>query len=496
VATDVGARRAPQQGGNTGLLERVFHISERGSTLANEGRGGATTWLTMVYILVLNALIMGTVKDSTGHFLGGGTAPNLAAITAATALMAAILSASMGVVANFPLAMATGLGLNAFVTFTVAPQTTWANAMGLIVVEGIIMLVLVLTGVREKILNAAPMNLKLGIAAGIGLFLIFIGVVDGGFVHVGAGTPVQLGTDGELHGWPVAVFAIVLLAMLAMWAKGWKGFVLYGIIGGTILAFIVEKAFSVGSQTDATGKVVNPTGWSLNVPAWPDKVFSTPDFSTVFHISFGAFSDLGVVKCLVIIFTMLLSNLFDTVGTMTAVGAEGGLLDADGNPFNSKRILVVDSLGVAGGGLAGVSSNTAYIESGAGVLAGARTGLASVVTGVLFFVAMFFAPVAGIVPYEAAAPALVTVGIIMIWQVVNKGVFADVRDLIPVVLIMAFMAFTYSISVGIGAGFIGYVVVESFRGNHRRIHPVMWGLAVVFVVFFALSLIQGWLGVS
>lgn len=464
--------------------------------MGTELRGGAVTFLTMVYIVVLNPLIMGFTKDSTGHYLGGGTSPNLAAILVATAVVAGVMSILMGVVANYPLALATGLGLNAFVTFSVATTMTWADAMGLVVIEGLVMLALVLSGFRPAVFNAVPQDLKMAISAGIGLFIAFIGLFDSGFSRAGVGTPVQLGVDGLLRGWPTLVFILGLLAILVMMARSVKGGILFGILGATVLAIVVEWVGNIGSQTDATGKVVNPEGWSLNVPKWPDSIVSKPDFGSMFHISFGAFADVGVLTSVVIIFTMLLSNFFDTMGTMTAIGAEAGLLDADGTPPNTRAILAVDSLAGTAGGLGGVSSATAYIESAAGVGEGARTGLSSVVVGVLFLLTTFLSPIAKIIPYEAATPALVVVGYLMMRQAIRNIDWQNIELAAPAFLTMALMPFTYSISVGVGAGFVSYVVLMAARGKSRLVHPLMWVVAAAFVVYFALSPLEGWLGIS
>lgn len=475
--------------------DRLFQLTRRGSSVGSEVRGGIATYMTMVYIVVLNPLIMATQPDKTGHYLGGGTSPNLAGVAVATAVVACFMSILMGVAANYPLAVATGLGLNAFVTYTVVPTMTWPEAMGLIVIEGVVMLVLVCTGFRVAVFNAVPLTLKKAIAAGIGLFITFIGLVDSGIVRVGSGTPVQLGVGGELKGWPTLVFVVGLLVIVVLLVRGVRGGILYGIVGATVLAVILQKALHVGSQTNTSGKLVNPTGWSLNVPAWPTHAISTPDFSTMFHVSFGAFGRVGVVSSVVIIFTMLLSNFFDTMGTMTAVGAEAGLLDKNGTPPNTKSILVVDSLAGVAGGLGGTSSATAYIESASGVGAGARTGLSSIVVGVLFGLSTFLAPLVGLIPYEAATPALIVVGFMMMQQAADIE-WKNWELSIPAFLTMVLMPFTYSISNGIGAGFIAYVVIKIAKGKARQVHPLMWVITAAFVVYFALSPVKALFGLG
>jgi adenine/guanine/hypoxanthine permease len=474
-------------------VDRFFKISERGSTVGREVRGGLVTFFTMAYIIVLNPLILGFAQDADGRFLGGGSEPDLAAIAAATALVAGVLTILMGVVANFPLALATGLGLNAFVAFTIASGMTWADAMGLVVLEGIVILVLVLTGFRTAVFHAVPAQLKVAISVGIGLFIALIGLVDAGWVRrlpdaANTTVPVGFGINGSLQGWPVLVFAFGLLLVIALFVKQVKGAILISIIATTILAIIVEAVADVGPMV--SGDTVNPKGWNLNVPAWPSSIVELPDFSLLGEFSlFGSFERAGVVTALLFVFTLLLADFFDTMGTMTAIGAEAGLLDAEGRPPGTKRILVVDSLAAAAGGAAGVSSNTSYIESASGVGEGARTGLASVVTGVLFLLATVFAPLVEVIPNEAAVPALVLVGFLMMQQVKNID-WDDVEIAIPAFLTIILMPFTYSISVGIGAGFIAYVVVKIVRGKAAQIHPLMWVTAALFVVYFAIEPIR------
>ncbi|MFC7494732.1 MULTISPECIES: NCS2 family permease [unclassified Nocardioides] len=458
-------------------IDRFFKISARGSTVGREVRGGIVTFFTMAYIIVLNPLILGFATDQDGNVLGGGTEPgaNLAMIAAGTALVAGVMTILMGVVANYPLAIATGLGLNAFVAFSIASQMTWADAMGLVVIEGLLILVLVLTGFREAVFHAVPAQLKVAISVGIGLFIALIGFVDAGFVRripdaANTTVPVQLGETGQLSGWPVLIFGIGLLLVIALWVLKVRGAILISIIATTILAIIVEQ---ISAQT-----------WALTTPAWPDDLFDTPDFGTLGEFSLlGSFENAGVVTSLLLIFTLMLADFFDTMGTMTAIGAEAGLLQEDGTPPNTQRILVVDSIAAAAGGAAGVSSNTSYIESASGVGEGARTGLASVVTGVLFLLAIFAAPLVAIIPSEAAVPALVLVGFLMMQQV--RGIdWDDLEIAIPAFLTIVLMPFTYSITVGIGAGFIVYVFIKLVRGKFAAIHPLMWLVAALFVVYF------------
>ncbi|GAB3777938.1 NCS2 family permease [Nocardioides ungokensis] len=480
-------------GRRTGGLDGFFKISQRGSTVGREVRGGIVTFFTMAYIVVLNPLILGFATDVDGKTLGGPNPGNLAAIAAATALVAGVMTILMGVVANFPLALATGLGLNAFVAFSIASQMTWADAMGLVVLEGLVILVLVLTGFRQAVFHAVPAQLKTAISVGIGLFIALIGFVDAGFVRripdaAHTTVPVQLGQTGELAGWPVVVFAIGLALVITLWVRRVKGAILISIVATTLIAIVVEAIGNFGSGNDS------PTGWSLNVPTWPKDVIAKPDFGTLGHFSLlGSFESVGVVAAVLLVFTLMLADFFDTMGTMTAIGAEAGLLDADGVPPNTQRILVVDSLAAAAGGAAGVSSNTSYIESASGVGEGARTGLASVVTGLLFLVSIVFAPLVTIIPSEAAVPALVLVGFLMMQQV--KGIdWDDLEIAIPAFLTIVLMPFTYSITVGIGAGFLAFVLIKVVLGKAAKVHPLLWVVAGLFVVYFAIHPITAWLG--
>ncbi len=475
-------------------MDNFFKISTRGSTVSREIRGGFVTFFTMAYIVVLNPIILGQALDVDGNSITGGAQADFAQIAAVTALVAGVLTILMGVVANYPLALATGLGLNAFVAFGVASQMTWADAMGLVVLEGLIILVLVLTGFRRAVFIAVPPQMKTAISVGIGLFIALIGLVDAGFVRRTdvPPVPVQLGIGGFLSGWPVLVFVLGLLLMIVLYAKRVKGAILISIIATTILAIIVEAVAKIGPTVGADG-AFNPKGWNLNVPAWPDSLVDTPNFSLLGNFSlFGSFESVGFVTAALLVFTLLLADFFDTMGTMTAIGAEAGLLDKDGTPPGTQRILIVDSLAAAAGGAASVSSNTSYIESASGVGEGARTGLASVVTGLLFLLTTVFAPIVTIIPNEAAVPALVVVGFLMMAQVKNID-WDDMEIAIPAFLTIILMPFTYSITAGIGAGFIAYVILKASRGKVAQIHPLLWIVAALFVVYFTIDPISRWL---
>jgi adenine/guanine/hypoxanthine permease len=377
--------------------------------------------------------------------------------------------------------------VNALVAYEIAPEMTWADAMGLVVIEGVLIGVLVLTGLRTAVFRAVPTQLKTAIGVGIGLFLMIIGLVDAGFVRrmpdaAGTTVPVELGIGGKLASWPALVFVLGLIFTLVLFVRRIRGAILIGIVVTTVFAIIVEAIAKVGPSF-VNGKP-NPKGWSLNVPAWPDKIVDLPDLSLIgkFNV-FDSWGRAGVLVVIMFIFTLLITDFFDTMGTMVAIGQEADLLDEEGMPPRTKEILLVDSIAAAAGGAASVSSNTSYIESAAGVAEGARTGVANLVTGGLFLVAMFLAPLVTIVPFEAASTALVVVGFLMM-QAVRQIDWTDYEIAIPAFLAITLMPFTYSISNGIGAGIISYVIIKLAVGKARDVHPLLYGVAVVFVLYF------------
>ncbi len=468
-----------------GRLDRYFRITERGSTLSRELRGGLVTFFAMSYIVVLNPLIVGTAEDVTGATLG------VERVAAATALVAGVMTLLMGVVGRYPLALATGLGLNAFVALVLAAQVTWAEAMGLVVLEGLVITLLVLTGFRTAVFEAVPTPLKTAIAVGIGLFIAFVGLVNGGIVRRGTSgaVPVQLGIDGNLQSWPTVVFVFGLLLTSLLVARRVKGAILLGIAAATVFSVVLEALVGVGPAGPD-----DPRGWSLVVPTLPEQFFTLPDLALLGRMDLlGAFLSVGVVTATLFVFTLLLADFFDTMGTVVGVGAEAGLLDRDGRLPGVGRVLFVDSVAAAAGGAASVSSNTTYIESASGVGEGARTGVASLLTGALFLLAMFFTPLVSVVPFEAATPALVVVGFLMATQVRNID-FTDYAVGIPAFLTMILMPFTYSITNGIGAGFVSYAVIRTAQGRARELHWLFWVVTAAFVAYFAIVPIREALG--
>jgi AGZA family xanthine/uracil permease-like MFS transporter len=385
--------------------------------------------------------------------------------------------------------VAAGLGINAIVGVFAATQMSWPEIMGLVVLEGLLITVLVLTGFRRAVFEAIPSQLKTAIAVGIGFFLTIIGLADAGVIRPGSPL-ISFGVNGQLAGWPLLVFIVGLLLTSVLVVRRVRGALLIGIVVSTVLAIVVEAVAGIGPRTGADGAEVNPRGWALQVPTLPEELVSAPDLSLVGQFSlFGGFERIGVIAALLVVFSIMIADFFDTVGSVTAVGAEGDLLDEKRNLPRSQPVLLVDSVAAAAGGAASVSSNTTYVESAAGVADGARTGLASVVTGVLFLLAMFFTPLVEIVPSEAAAPVLVIVGALMVNQIRHLE-WDDMTVVIPAFLTIAIMPFTYSITNGIGAGVVSYVLLHVAAGRRREIHLLMWLIAVLFVVYFALEPLQ------
>jgi AGZA family xanthine/uracil permease-like MFS transporter len=452
-------------------LDRFFHISARGSTLRAEIVGGVTTWLTMAYILFVNSSILGAVKDRSG------TSLSFPEVLTVTALVAGCMTLLMGLYANYPFALAAGLGLNAFVAFTLvgANGLTWEQAMGVIVIEGLLIMALVLTGFREAVLNAIPMDLKRAIGIGIGLFIALIGLVNGGIVvhNPKSGTVVTLNSD--LRTWTILVFVIGLLLTGVLVARRVRGALLFGILATTIIATVINELNGLSV-------------WKNGVAAIPHDVLSTPDFSLVGSFSFGVFATLGVAAAVATIIAVMLTDFFDTMGTVIGIGGEAGLLDREGKLPGIRRVLLVDSLAAAAGGAASASSNTTYIESASGVSEGARTGLASVITAVLFFAALFISPIAGVIPPQATAPVLVVVGYFMM-MLVRDIEWTEPAVGIPSLLTMVLMPFTFSITNGVGAGFISYTVIMALKGQWRDIHPLMAVISGIFVWYFTYGLV-------
>lgn len=445
-------------------MDRFFRITERRSSVGTEVLGGVVTFATMAYILVVNPAILGSVTDHAGLAL------DHTQLVTVTALVAGVMTIAMGLFANVPMALAAGLGVNAFVAYTLVAGRglTWPEAMGVIVIEGVVMLVLVLVGLREAIMNAIPDALKRAIAGGIGLFIALIGLVTGGIVEHPKGDGTILALSGDFASWNTVVFVVALVLVAILMARRVPGALLIGIVVATVVALEIN---AIADGTPIAGAQL------------PDKPVGAPDFGLVGDFSFNVFDIVGVSAALALIVTVLMANFFDAMGTALAIGREAQLTDEHGQLPQMRRVLIVESAGAIAGGAASASSNTIFVESTAGAAQGARTGLANVVTGVLFLLAMFFAPLAGVIPSAATGPALVVVGALMISQIADID-WSDVGVAVPAFATVALMPFTYSIANGVGAGMVLYVLIALGRGRWREIHPLMAVVAAVFVWYF------------
>jgi len=451
-----GTQPRPAPSGNA--IADYFKFEERGTNIATEAKAGVTTFMVMGYILFVNPLILSNAGIS------------VPAAAAATALVAGVMSIAMGVFANAPIALAAGLGINGAVAFglVLTSGLTPAGAMGVIVLEGLLVTLLVVVGLREAVMRAVPLSLKRAIGVGIGLFILFIGFIDAGIIIKTGGTsaenpvPVTFVFPTEPAHF---VFWFGLVLTIALWARKVPAALLISILVTTVVAIAV------------------------GVQKLPTTFTATPDFGTIGQFDLtNVFTVLGLLAAVLTIFSFMLTDFFDTMGTATAISEQAGLIDEEGQPKNIGRILLVDSVAAAVGGAAGISSNTSYIESAAGVAEGGRTGFTSVVTGLLFLVAILLSPLALLVPYVATSPVLIFVGFLMVSLI--KGIdFSDIEEGLPALLGMILMPLTFSITVGIGAAFVTHVVVKVVRGKIAEIHPLLWAVAVAFVIYFG----QNWI---
>jgi adenine/guanine/hypoxanthine permease len=480
-ATLRDSRGGPASTANAGWLDRYFKITESGSSFGTEVVAGSTTFMVMAYIIFVNPSIL--------SFAGipglEGMGPSFPAVMAATCLVAGAMTILMGVFAKYPLAIAPGMGLNAVVAFEliVGRGLPWQAAMGVIFLEGIIIAILVLTGFRQAVMNAIPLSLKRSIGVGIGLFILFIGFTNGELILWGdrnLGTPVTL---GNLTTGPVLVTLVGLFVPIWLMAAKVRGALLIGIVGSTTFAVVVNAMSGYQAYT-TPGVAVIPTS-----------VAAMPDLSILGQgINLQVFAYLGFVAALMTIFALMMADFFDTMGTVIGIGSEAGWMDKQGRLPRLNRVLFVDSLGAVTGGAAGSSSATTYIESAAGVSEGGKTGLVSVVVGLLFLGAMFFAPIAGVVPPHATAPALIIVGFLMA-GIAREIPFGDFEEGLPALLTIVVMPFTYSITNGIGIGFIAYTFLKIVRGKGNEVHWMMYLASAAFVLYFALPWIETTFGI-
>ncbi|MDQ0728002.1 NCS2 family permease [Microbacterium sp. W4I20] len=454
-------------------LDRFFEITQRGSTFGREIRGGIVTFVTMAYIVILNPLILGGVNDVEGNAL------QAAQIGAATGLTAGVMTILFGLIARLPFALAAGLGINSFLAVSVVGQVTWPEAMGLVVINGILIVLFGATGIRTAIFNAVPAPLKAAITVGIGLFIAFIGFVDSGFVNrTPGGPPVQLGDGGSITSVPTLIFLLGLLIIGVLVARKVPGGILIGIVAATVIAVIAQAFLKLGPSFE------EPGGWHMTIPEIPTSFVTIPDFGLIGQFDlFGSFSRIGALAATMLVFTLVFSNFFDAMGTMTGLAKNAGLAYKDGTFPRLRSAFVVEGLGAVAGGATSTSSNTVFVDSASGIGEGARTGLASVVVGALFLLSMFFTPLTLVVPIEVGSAALVVVGAMMMSQI-KEIKFTNFAVALPAFLTIVTMPLTYSIANGIGVGFIAWALVNALSGRARKVHWLMWIVAAGFALYF------------
>jgi adenine/guanine/hypoxanthine permease len=469
----------------SGWLQRKFRFTENGTTLARDTMAGVTTFIVMSYIIFVNPQIL---SFAGVEGLEGQGLP-FDGVLAVTCLVAGVMTIAMGLYSNYAYAIAPGLGLNAVVAFSLVAGEglSFPAAMGLIVVEGVAVTIFVLTGLRERVMDAIPLDLKKAIAIGIGLFIAFIGFESAGISVRG----VPLVDLGPLTTWPIFVAFFGLLLTVALRARGVRGDLLIGIIAATVLATVINES----SGEDA--------GFTAGA-AIPDDVYQSPNLELLGNFNLDAFTELAFLSAVVWAFSLFMADFFDTMGTLVGVGKPAGYLDEEGRLPEIRRPLLVDSLAAVAGGAASSSSATTYIESASGVSVGGRTGWVAVVCGVLFLPFMFFAPIIGMVPPEATAPALIIVGFLMMTALTEAedvaegqprrklaGIdFSDLGVGLAAALTIMVMPFTFSIADGIGFGFVAYVVVRAAEGRSREVHPFMWIASAAFALYFLVPLLQ------
>jgi len=444
-------------------IASYFKFGERGTTVGREVKAGVATFMVMVYIVAVNPGILSAALPP------GSDVPGfLVAAAAATALIAGIMTIAMGLIANYPLALAAGLGINGVVAFGLALGAGLGlpGAMGVIVWEGIVVTILVVVGLREAIMDAVPISLKRAIGVGIGLFILFIGFVDGGLIVRPESGPVPVAFVFP-NSWASWLTVIGLAITIVLYARKVPAALVLSIIITSVIAFIV-------------GVTTIPAGG----------LFQAPRFDTLGQFDLTkVFGTLGILGAILTIFSLMLTDFFDTMGTATAIAEQAGLATPEGKIPGISRVLLVDSVAAAAGGAAGISSNTSYIESAAGVAEGGRTGLTAVVVGLLFFVMILFSPLVALVPFQATAPVLILVGFLMT-SLIRDIDFTSFEEGFPALLGLILMPLTFSITVGIGAGFVSYVFIKVVLGKWSQVHPLMWLVAGAFLIYFGQTAIQ------
>lgn len=429
-----------------------FRLKERGTNVRTEMLAGLTTFATMAYVIAANPKI-----------LEAGAGMDVASVTVATCLAAGFATLVMAFTANYPFALAPGMGINAFFSFTVcgAMGVPWEHALGIVFIEGVLFVLLTISKLRETVINSIPLPLKAGVGAGIGLFLAFMGLQEAGLITADPATLLTMAHVATANIYPkVLLAAIGLILMAALMVKRVKGAILISIVFCTLLSFI---PFFKPAEKQALARItLSPTFFKM-------------DILSAFRVEY-----------LAIIFTFFFVDFFDTAGTLVGLSHRAGILDKKGRIPRVGRALLADALGTIFGAAVGTSTVTSYIESAAGVEEGGRTGLASVVTGVCFLLAILVVPLVGLIPSAAVAPALIMVGILMMGSIYRID-FTDFSEAVPAFLTIIVMPLTFSITNGIAVGFLSYAVIKLVSGKGKEVHPIMYVLAVLFAAFFVAS---------
>jgi AGZA family xanthine/uracil permease-like MFS transporter len=465
------------------FLESYFKLSENHTTVKTEIIAGITTFITMAYIIIVNPNVLRASGMNSHHLIldaaNKATVSNdsiVASIFVATCIAAAIGTLIMGLYANLPFAQASGMGLNAFFTYSVCigMHYTWQQALAAVFISGILFIIITVTSIREKIVDALPQNLKLAISGGIGLFIALIGFKNGGIIVSNPDTLVSFGKFDN-SGVILTLIGIAIIAILM--SRKVKGSMLIGIIATTIIGF--PLGITKGIHLD---KIFN-----TNISLSP--TFLKMDFSGLFHHTSGNIAGAGFfgafLSIIMVVLTFSLVDLFDTIGTLVGTAQKANMVDKDGKVKNMSKALVSDAVATTVGAVLGTSTVVTYVESTSGISEGGRTGLTSVVTGILFLCSLFLGNLVGIVPNQATAPALIIVGVLMMGSV-TKIDFSDFTEALPAFFTIAIMPFTYSIANGIAAGLIFYPIVKIATGRHKEVHPIVYVLAILFIIRFVI----------
>lgn len=461
--------------GKETFLESYFKLRENNTNVKTEILAGITTFITMAYIIFVNPNILKLAGMNSANAVGDaaakfaiGSDPIVSAVFVATCLAAAVGTFIMGFYANLPFAQAPGMGLNAFFTFTVCMtlKFTWHQALSAVLISGILFIIITVTSIREKIVDAIPQNLKFAISGGIGLFIALIGLKSGGIIVANSATLVGFGNFAA-PGTMLTLIGIIITGVLM--AKNVKGSILIGIIVTTIIGIPLGITSLANVHVFSAPPSIAPT-------------FAAFDFGGL--LSKGGNSILaGILSVAMVVITICLVDLFDTIGTLVGTATKAGMVDENGKVLRMKKALICDAVATTAGSFFGTSTVVTYVESTSGVAAGGRTGLTSVTVGILFILSLFFSGLVGIVPSQATAPALVIVGVLMMSAVKNID-FSDFTEAMPAFFAIAIMPFSYSIANGIAAAMIFYPIVKISTGRYKELHPIVYILAILFVLRF------------